>query len=84
MARIRIEVCPNKARNRTLPWKVTQNRVQFFECATQAVAIRTAVAMAGARVAEGGTVTLKIKRPDGRIRDERSYPRSSDPRRSRG
>lgn len=84
MKRVRLEVCPQKGRNKAHPWKVTQSGQTMFECDTQGIAIRTARALADARVAEGKTCTLKIKRPNGEIREERTYPRSSDPRRSKG
>jgi hypothetical protein len=39
-----------------------------------------------ARVARSGSqpVTVKIHKENGRIQEERTYPRSADPRRSRG
>ena len=82
MKRIHLEVCPQKRAPK--PWKVTKDGELMGECSTQADAIALAKAIAEANVRDGRTATLKIKRPDGRIRDERTYPRSSDPRRSKG
>lgn len=79
--RVRLEVCPQKGRH---PWKVTAAGVTQYQEQTQAAAIARAVKHAHALVKAGGLVTLKIKRPNGEIRDERTYPRSSDPRRSKG
>lgn len=84
MARVRMEVCPNKARNRTQPWKVTKAGQLLFEHRTQRAAIDAARLAADCVVLEGNTVTLKIKRPTGEVRDERTYPRGSDPRNSKG
>lgn len=81
MKRVRLEVVTQK---RGRPWKVTKAGVKHAEADTQALAIELARTLARAIVAEGRTVNLKIKRPNGQIRDERTYPRSSDPRRSRG
>lgn len=51
---------------------------------TQRVALQAARLLVDCLLLEGKTITLKIKRPDGTIRDERTYPRSSDPRRIKG
>lgn len=82
MKRIRIEVCPQKRAAKH--WKVTKAGVAYAQHDRQADAISTAVNLAWVLVAQGWWVTLKIKRRDGTIRDERTYPRSSDPRRSKG
>jgi hypothetical protein len=79
--RVRLEVCPQKRGAR--PWKLTKNGHKVGEMLTQGLAIHAARTLANELVVRGGTVTLKIKRPDGTIREERTYPRSSDPRRSR-
>lgn len=84
MKRVRIEVCPQNVRNKAHPWKVTQDGQTLFEHGTQAEAIAAARILVDTLVMQGRTATLKIKRPDGTIRDERTYPRSSDPRRSKG
>lgn len=81
MKRIHLEVCPDK---RVGDWKVTVSRVVEFRLPTQGEAIAAAVRWANAEAKAGKWLTLKIKRPDGRVRDERTYPRSSDPRRSKG
>lgn len=80
MKRIRVEVCPS---DRGLWWKVvTPGKV--YRTTTQRDAIRWAVQWCRAEAAAGKHLTLKIKRPNGKIRDERTYPRSSDPKRSKG
>lgn len=82
MKRIRLEVCPQ--RRSVKPWKVTKNGALLAELNTQRLAIFAARTLAKGLVARGEVVTLKIKRPDGTIREERTYPRSSDPRRTKG
>lgn len=77
-----MEVCPQ--RNAELPWKVTLDGKLVKGHPTQHVAIDAAVDEAHKLADEGEILTLKIKRRDGTIRDERTYPRSSDPRSSRG
>lgn len=84
MKRVRIEVCPQKGRNKAHPWKVTQDSQTLFEHDTQREATTAARLLADTLVMQGRTATLKIKRPNGEVRDERTYPRSSDPRRSKG
>lgn len=79
--RIRLEVCPQKGR---WPWKVTVSGRTEYQEQTQADAIARARKWIAGLLKMGHTATLKIKRPDGTIRDERTYPRSSDPRRSKG
>jgi len=52
---------------------------------TQAQAFNEARLRAGMQIADGARgVTVRIHRANGRIREERTYPRSADPRRSRG
>ncbi len=79
--RIRLEVCPDK---RARDWKVTVSGEVKFRRPTQREAIAVAVKWCNAEAKAGKLLTLKIKRPNGQIRDERTYPRSSDPRRSKG
>lgn len=83
MARVRLEVCPQRGRDGK-PWKVTKGGKLWAESDRQSYGIALAVTLAHQLADRGELVTLKIKRPDGRIRDERTYPRSSDPRRSKG
>jgi hypothetical protein len=82
MKRIRLEVCPQ--RQAAKPWKVTKDGTLWGSCMTQADAIALGVTLGNQVAANGGLVTLKIKGRNGTIRDERTYPRSSDPKRSRG
>lgn len=80
MKRIRVEVCPSDG---GLWWKVVTPR-KVYRTTTQRDAIRWAVQWCNAEADNGKRLTLKIKRPNGKIRDERTYPRSSDPKRSKG
>lgn len=82
MKRIRMEVCPQSRGER--PWKVTRNGDRVAQVHSQREGIELARRLIEIGLAEGNTYTLKIKRPTGEIRDERTYPRSSDPRRSKG
>lgn len=82
MKRVRLEVCPQKQADK--PWKVTRDGQLWGGCRTQSDGIALARMLADQIVAKGCTVTLKIKRPNGEVRDERTYPRSSDPRKTKG
>lgn len=82
MKRIRLEVCPQKGAEK--PWKVTKDGTFWGSCRTQADAIALGVTLGNQLAAKGELITLKIKGRNGKIREERTYPRSSDPRRSRG
>ena len=82
MKRIRLEVCPQSGQAK--PWKVTKDGDLWAECQTQEHGIALAVTLGHQYAARGELVTLKIKRPDGRIRDERTYPKGSDPRATKG
>lgn len=79
--RIRMEVLP--ARN-PRGWAVTLSgrRVEWGAIKARAVALGVYLARVTAR--DGKLVSLRIKRRDGTIMDERTYPRSSDPRRTKG
>jgi hypothetical protein len=79
MNRIRLEVLKVKG-----IWRVTRSGALEMAFLTQAQAIKGAVTLIRELIEIGRTVTLKIKRPNGQIREERTYPRSSDPRRSKG
>lgn len=83
MKRIRLEVCPQPTRTRR-QWKVTKAGAIHAQHNRQRDAIGTAVLLARQLAAAGEIVTLKIKGRHGRIREERTYPRSSDPRRTKG
>jgi hypothetical protein len=81
--RIRIEVAPQKG-NTAWPWKITADSVRMEEFPTQEAATRAATGVCKGLADAGKIVTLKIKLANGRIREERTYPRSSDPRSSKG
>lgn len=80
--RIRMEVCPQSRGER--PWKVTRNGDRVSQCMTQADGIDLARRLIEIGMAQGNTYEMLIKRPNGVVRDARTYPRSSDPRRSKG
>jgi hypothetical protein len=79
--RIRMEVLP--ARN-PRGWAVTRSgkRVEWNAIKRRAVSLAVLIANQAAR--NGAWISLRIKRRDGTIMDERTYPRSSDPRRTKG
>lgn len=82
MKRIRLEVSPSKSRKL---WSVTGlggDRLYVADTQTEAIELARLYIRTGMKA--GYTFTLKIKRPDGTIREERTYPRSSDPRRTKG
>lgn len=81
--RIRLEVCPQSKRGGR-PWKLTKDSITYAEFNTQRDTIAAAVTLAKQLEARGEWITLKIKRPNGEIRDECTYPRSSDPRGTKG
>lgn len=80
MTRIRVEVAPDRKAG---GWKLGTPE-DVFRYPTQREAIAAAVEWCQMEARAGRLLTLKIKRRNGTIRDERTYPRSSDPRRSRG
>lgn len=77
-----MEVCPQQ--HAKFPWCVSVNGKCMESFPTQSRAIAVAVEEARLMTDEGRQITLKIKRRDGTIRDERTYPRSSDPVEIRG
>lgn len=77
--RVLLEVLPSESE-----WHVTRDGDVVAKCRTQADGIDLAKRLVKSQLADGRTASLKIKRPDGRIREERTYPRSSDPRRTKG
>ena len=82
MKRLRMEVCPRN--DAVKPWKVTLDGKSLGTHLTQHEAIDAAVDEAHRLADEGEIVTLRIKGRNGRIRDDRTYPRSSDPRSTKG
>lgn len=81
MKRIRLEVCPS---GKLGPWVLKVSGKNELFVRTQGRAILKAMEWAQWAVQHGKKVSLLIKRPDGTIREERTYPRSSDPRRTKG
>lgn len=82
MKRIHMEVAPQ--RNQVLPWKITIGG-QFVEgFPVRARAVDVAMAAANGIATDGGLVTLKLKGRNGRVQQERTYPRSSDPTETEG
>ena len=80
--RVRIFVAPQRTKRNHSPWKVVVGRLRHSEHRTQAAAVKTAVTVARLHRDRGGLAQLFIKRPDGRIRDERTY--GADPRHIKG
>jgi len=83
--RIQIEVRPGKVwswvwRRPESGWHVTIQGALL--CARRRKEDAVFEALGAARAAEPSELTIKGK--DGRIQDRRTYPRSSDPRRSKG
>lgn len=81
--RIRLEVCP-QGKRAARRWKLTKAGELRAEFERQRDAIKAAITLATQMILRGELVTLKIKRPNGQIREERTYPRGSDPRRTKG
>lgn len=81
--RTRIEVAPQKG-NAARPWKVTMDSALMEDFPTQAAATAAATGVCNGLVKKGELVTLKIKHANGKVREERTYPRSSDPARTPG
>lgn len=81
--RIRLEVCP-QGKRAARPWKLTKAGKVHAQFDRQRDAIKAAITLATQMIMRGELVTLKIKRPNGEIREERTYPRGSDPRRTKG
>jgi len=79
--RIRVEVRPDKAAG---CWKVFAGAELLSEHPTQRKAVAAAAKWCRAEALAGKLLTLKIKGRNGQIRDDRTYPRASDPKRSRG
>ena len=79
--RIRYEVAPAKGGR---GWTVSRagSVVEFF--CTKASAMDVAIEEARGEAGHGQPTSLRIKGRDGRVQEERTYPRSSDPRRHHG
>jgi len=65
-------------------WNVTRNGLVLKCWADKTDAVLHAVEEAVNEAEAGGRTSLRIKGKDGRIQQERTYPRSSDPRRTPG
>lgn len=62
-------------------WIGKTSKAVVAKADTKDVAVRKTAAVAKA---DPDPVTVKIHKSDGRIQEERTYPRSADPRGSRG
>lgn len=87
--RIRIEVVPARVWNWVLRrvgsgWLIRCEGANASHSHSKRCAVWTARLIAERVVFDGGTAELFIKNRAGRIVDRRTYPRSSDPRRSKG
>lgn len=78
---IRMEVLPAYG---DMPWKVTVTGAVVIHSMTQNDGVIWARDYIKERLHAGIAFTLKIKGRDGIIKREHTYPRSSDPRRSKG
>lgn len=65
-------------------WNVTRNGLHMKWWPDKIDATMHAVEEAVNEAEAGGLTSLRIKGKDGRIQQERTYPRSSDPRRTKG
>ncbi|HGA2317339.1 MULTISPECIES: DUF2188 domain-containing protein [Pseudomonas putida group] len=54
------------------------------ECASKRASTKHELVSAIADFFDGKTASVKIHKADGTIEEERTYPRSADPRRSKG
>lgn len=65
-------------------WNVTRNGLVLKWWPDKVDAVLHGVEEAVNEAEAGGLTSLRIKGKDGRIQQERTYPRSSDPRRTKG
>lgn len=75
---IRLEVKPNKARDRVLDWMVTKAGQEYCLTSTKQAALNEAALLKDAILIEGGTVSLRIKSKLGKFQREHTYPRSAE------
>lgn len=73
-----MEVAPQSG-NVAHPWKITLDGKKVDSFATHAEAVETAAGVARSMGLPGAPVSLKIKGRDGKVQEERTYPRSADP-----
>ncbi|HET7655745.1 MAG TPA: DUF2188 domain-containing protein [Luteimonas sp.] len=78
-----MEVAPQRG-NSTCPWKVTLAGKTMEAFATKQKAVAAAVGVAQGMGLPEAPVSLKIKGRDGKVQEERTYPRSADPERTPG
>lgn len=67
-------------------WQLKQakaDRAQFT-AATKEEAVKKAAAWARKNASDADPISIKIHGVDGKIKDERTYPRSADPKGSKG
>ena len=81
-ARIYYEVVP--APDPDSGWNVTRDGHTVGWEPTKEEAVDVATDAARTEAVEGQPTSVRIKKLDGRIQEERTYPRSSDPRRYPG
>ena len=84
MKRDRYEVAPTpKSAKGKRPWRLTRNRIVLAHGDTQGELVGLGARLANLRLELVGRLAeMVIKRPDGRIRDSRTY--GQDPERTRG
>lgn len=79
--RIYYEVAPSKAGT---GWTVSRDGKVVERFCTKATAVDVAIEEARGEAGHGQPTSLRIKGRNGRVQEERTYPRSSDPRRTPG
>lgn len=57
---------------------------QGAERASKTAATKAEIVKLASELLEGKTASLKIHKEDGSIQEERTYPRSADPRKTKG
>ena len=62
-------------------WVAETNKQTVAQAPTKEAAIKKTAAVAKA---DPNAVTVKIHKADGKIQEERTYPRAADPRQSKG
>lgn len=78
-----MEVAPQRG-NSVCPWKVTLGGKTMEAFRTQQAAIEAATGVARSMGLPEAPVSLKIKGRDGKVQEERTYPRSADPQETPG
>lgn len=81
VSRVYYEVLPSTSGR---GWVVTRAGSVIDWAPTKALALDVALEEARGEAVHGQATSLRIKGRNGRVQEERTYPRSSDPRRTPG